>query len=827
MKAGAFFFKAAITHLRRGGQRNLVAFLCVAFGVMSLVAMTTLAKSIERMLVLKPYEIIGGDLTLDRVGEDVITPEEEAGLQELKEAGEITDFTMMDYSTTLSFHLPESGELYFPSFGMGVDTKKYPLAGNLTISDPQNGIIADLIKNPGDIIISRDLALTHKLEVGDPIILANLDYGKTLTATIVGIASDTPNHQGSKIYYSHETSSKLSGRQRNANTVLVNAADPDNAVKLLEDRGWRVFTAKFLADATAATDGALAMGLNDMGLLGLLVSGIGIANTMQVLLRRRRKEVAVWKTIGYSARQIQSMFVIEAALLGLAGSLVGAALGVLLSFGMVGLFSRITTVLVTWIFSPVEVIGGLVIGTITTIIFAAWAIVSTSRVRPLALLRNEELETSQIPFGQGLFLGLALVIPFIGIAVWVLKSFLTGLLVLVGTLLVLAGIGGFLWVLMKLAVKLMPTKRWPIGKISRNNMRRRGSNTQVIAMIAMFIGVIMLGFGAVMTQSGQHVVSELSKTSGLENLAVYASPEDEAAVLDELNSNGINEYSIGHLYRADQILAPDVKDTSLTSTIFGRSNPGEAVIHGAAWGSRPDGVYAYPYSGLPIGSKLQITDMNGTIHDLEVVGTFENNEKSDWPGINGLLLVSDDLGKQLGTTVNSQFYLTIKPSQLNDMTQKLGSALPQTTLINMPDYQAQSVRQYRNLFSFVAAMAGLSILAGILLVANSVSLAMLERRFEIGVLKSIGYSRGQVLFSQVVEYTLMSVIATLTGLLLIWGLLGITGLISSVLANLLVLKPSAAALISLITIGLTISTVLWATWKPSSVSPVFILNDRE
>ena len=37
MRAAGFFLKTAFTQLRRGGQRNLVAFLCVAFGVMSLV----------------------------------------------------------------------------------------------------------------------------------------------------------------------------------------------------------------------------------------------------------------------------------------------------------------------------------------------------------------------------------------------------------------------------------------------------------------------------------------------------------------------------------------------------------------------------------------------------------------------------------------------------------------------------------------------------------------------------------------------------------------------------------------------------------------------
>ncbi|MBA4384571.1 MAG: hypothetical protein C0410_07525 [Anaerolinea sp.] len=826
MKAAGFFLKTAFTHLRRGGQRNLVAFFCVAFGVMSLVTMTTMAKSIEKMLVLKPYELIGGDLTLDRMGEDSISVAEEEGLKQLTASGQISDYTMMDYSTSLSFRKPESGELFFPSFGMGVDTKKYPLAGALTISEPVNQNLTQLLSKPGDVIITRDLALAYKLKVNDQIILSNLDYGQPLTATIRGIASDTPNHQGSKIYYSHETSYALTGIERTANTVLVNTQKQDETAALLESAGWRVFTSQFLANATAAQEGAIAMVLNDIGLLGLLVSGIGIANTMQVLLKRRRKEVAIWKTLGYTSGMIQSMFVTEAAMLGICGSLLGAGLGVLLSYGLVGLFSRVTTILMHWTFSPLEAVSGLVIGIITTIIFAMWAIVSTSRVRPLALLRSEAMVSGQIPVGQGILLGLLLVVPFLAIAVWVLKSFLIGLLVLFGSILGLIGLAFMLWLLMLLAVKLLPLKRWSLGKISKINLRQRGM-THVIAMVALFIGVIMLGLGAVITNSGQEIMGKFSGNAAVENLAIYAPPSAEKAILKELTNNAIQKYSSGHVYRVNQIKAPEVTDNNLTPTLIARSDPGTAVIHGAAWGSRPDGAYAYPYSGIPMGNVLQITDIRGEVHEVEVVGTFENGEQVAWPGLNNEILVSEELGQKLGSASNSQFFLTLKPAELNGILNKLGKALPQTTLLSMPEFQARFVRQYQNLFVMVAVMAGLSILAGLLLVANSVSLAMLDRRFEIGVLKSIGYSRWQVLISQVVEYTLMSVVVTFTALLLIWGMLALAGMFNDFLGSMLMLKPGTAGLIALTGIGFTALTVLWATWKPCNISPVFVLNDRE
>ena len=191
--------------------------------------------------------------------------------------------------------------------------------------------------------------------------------------------------------------------------------------KTLEKSGWQVFRAKELDEIAHASESFMAMGLNDLGLMGVLVGGVGIANTMQVLLRRRRKEVAVWKTIGYNAGQIQRMFVLEASMLGLAGSLVGAALGVVLSQPRGGYVQQDDHLFGAMAFFPNEVITGVVVGVLITVIFAMWAIVSTSRVRPQVLLRNEELQANQLPFVQSIGLALLLISSFMAIAAWILN----------------------------------------------------------------------------------------------------------------------------------------------------------------------------------------------------------------------------------------------------------------------------------------------------------------------------------------------------------------------------------------------------------------------
>ncbi|MGD0708095.1 MAG: FtsX-like permease family protein [Anaerolineaceae bacterium] len=824
MKSVKYSIRTSFHQLWRGGQRNRVAFLCVVFGVMSLVSMTTLAQSIQQMLVLKPYELIGGDLTLDRPYENSISVDEETELQNLKADGTISDYTLMDYTTSLAFHFPDSGELIFPSFGMGIDPQKYPLAGNLTISEPQHTDLAHLLTNEGDIVITKDLAMNENLKVGDQIFLSDLNHGNSIPATVKGIASDTPNHQGSKIYFSHQTAQKLMVGTRTSNTVLVNSLDPQKAQKALEAQGWRVFTAQELANMTAASEGTLAMAVNDIGLLGLLVGGIGIANTMQVLLKRRRKEVAIWKSLGYTTRQIEDMFILEAGLLGAFGSLVGVGLGTLLSMFITGVFSRVTTILVIPHPSSFEAISGFVIGTLSTIVFALWAIVSTSQVTPSALLRQEAINNADLPKWK--LVGLAALIgsAFIIFATWVLKSFLTGMLVFAASIICLWIIGLILLGLLRLVLKIFPMKRWPLAKIAHNNLRQR-SNSLMVAMIALFIGVVMWSLGAVIIQSSENVITAVNSSTVSENLAIYTSPDQETNALNALSSVGLAGDSISHQYQVKQItIAGQLDDTAV---IMSRAQPGIYNIQGQPWNSQVSAAYVPNYFDMKTGDPVQVTTQDGKQVNLTIAGTYSTEGSINWPGSFDDILVSTDIAKALGTPTSSQFFLTVDANALEKDADFLGKTLPMATIISMPDFQAHYVRQYDNLFWLVAVMAGLAILAGLLLVANSVNLTMLDRRYEIGVYKSLGYSRNQILFTEVLEYSLMSCIVALFGIGLTWLMMMLAKLTTGVIGKLLTLTPGLVLGIMLLTIGLTAFIVLASCWNPTKVSPTVTFNDRE
>ena len=241
----------------------------------------------------------------------------------------------------------------------------------------------------------------------------------------------------------------------------------------------------------------------------------------------------------------------------------------------------------------------------------------------------------------------------------------------------------------------------------------------------------------------------------------------------------------------------------------------------------PDGVYASRFDSIPAGSKVQVTLKDGSVKTFEVVGSysFDFNTSYPIPGF-GLLLPSDQL-TEMTRADTVQYFLDVPQAQLRQVSNQLGRELPDATVVDLVAYSARFTQAYHDLFVLAVAMAGLALLAGMVLIANSVSLAMLDRRYEIGVLKAMGYSNRQILTTLLVEYTLVGVIATVLGLASVQVLLWVLNILQNGLGTLLAITPLSAGWIVLAGVGLTLLAVLLVTWRPTQVSPAVVLNDRE
>jgi predicted lysophospholipase L1 biosynthesis ABC-type transport system permease subunit len=445
----------------------------------------------------------------------------------------------------------------------------------------------------------------------------------------------------------------------------------------------------------------------------------------------------------------------------------------------------------------------------------------------MALLRNEDLPGSSLSWPRTLGLALALAVPFAAVTSWVMDSVWNGIGVLVFALAGLALLGGLLGGLAWLGARLLGwlPPSLPIVQLAQSSLRRRGVGL-VFAMIALFTGIVALACGVVVTRNGQREMAARTISVNGPEISVLAPAEEQAAVVQAAAAAGLDASALSFTTAVESIVAADAVDGgAISPVLLGRNLPGEYMVSGAPWGSVPEGVYIFSPSSSAVGSEVVVTFWDGTTRTLPVVGGYTVNFATF--RFNLGLLMPAELSQRLAPPDSVQLDLDTAPSEAAALTAQLGQALPQATVVDQVAYAARFVAVYRNLFILAVAMSGLALLAGALLVANTVSLAMLERRYEIGVLKAIGYTRGHLLASLSLEYGLVAAIATGAALVGVRGMLWVMGRANPLAGRLLVLSPDMAALVGLAGVGLILLTVALATWGPTGVSPAIVLNDRE
>jgi putative ABC transport system permease protein len=87
-----------------------------------------------------------------------------------------------------------------------------------------------------------------------------------------------------------------------------------------------------IAEASEATTRVMTMLLGSIAGVSLLVGGIGIMNIMLVSVTERTREIGIRMAVGARSKAVQSQFLIESVVLGLAGGFAGIALGIGISF---------------------------------------------------------------------------------------------------------------------------------------------------------------------------------------------------------------------------------------------------------------------------------------------------------------------------------------------------------------------------------------------------------------------------------------------------------------------------------------------------------------
>ena len=129
----------------------------------------------------------------------------------------------------------------------------------------------------------------------------------------------------SSIYVKATSSSTLSAAYQEADNLLLNA----HKITTAANADFNIATQQSILSAANSVDDTLTVMLGGIAVIALLVGGIGVMNIMLVSVTERIREIGVRKAIGARPSSIRRQFLVEAAVLGLAGGVLGVAIGLL------------------------------------------------------------------------------------------------------------------------------------------------------------------------------------------------------------------------------------------------------------------------------------------------------------------------------------------------------------------------------------------------------------------------------------------------------------------------------------------------------------------
>lgn len=640
------------------------------------------------------------------------------------------------------------------------------------------------------VVISSDLATAARLDIGDSATLES-PVGP-LDVRIVGISrfgsTDAIDDGGTISFTERSALSVLNtGAATYRNILIRTDGDPDVVADdlhaVLPTSVAVVQRDVFVDDATRSMVGFidfLRPVLQGFAYLAMFVSGFVIFNTFSVVVTQRYRELALIRAIGGAPKQVRRSLLTEGAVIGVLSSVVGIVLGMALAKGLQAVLNRFGLALPG---NGVSITTGtvvlsMVVGTIVTLVAVMIPAFRAGRTKPVEAMRQSAVDRSGTSkariVGGAVVLVVALVLLALNQLTEVHWYYIGpgGFLLFIGLF-----IGG------PLLARMFGRILRPVmgvfgltGQLAAENVVRNPKRTATTAN-ALVIGLFLV---TLVTVSGEAmkaaVVTELNKFSSSDfivasDTAVAPALIDRIDAVDGVSAtapirsapltadNGVAYYVSGvDLDRLMDTTGITVTKGSLDEV---RAGTGAATIDLDSLGGISGGSGA-GFSRL--GETMTFTGVDGQSVDLGIVALVEAKIDSMFLGD----IVSPETFRTLvGDQPVKQVFVRVEPGQANEVGTRLEHVTRGYTGVEIlpGNFIGQMIgKVFDFLIGAVNALLAMSVIVALVGIVNTMTLAIFERRPELGVMRALGMTRRQVGRMVRMEAVLMGIMGTVIGM---------------------------------------------------------------
>jgi putative ABC transport system permease protein len=749
---------------RAGELRILALSLIVAVGAVTAVAF--FAERVQRAMLLQASELLAADLVIE-----TSAPARPALVQKAREYGLRIARTITFPSVVLSGNRTQLVQI------KAVDAR-YPLRGRLRVKADRDAVATETDQVParGEAWADARLMLSLGLQTG-----ATLGLGER-RFELTQIIDYEPDRSGQWFQLAPRVMINLEDL---AATKLINANSrasyhlllAGSAAAIEAYRAWLEPRARPGEEIQSVRDGrpemraALDRAQRYLGLAALvavLVAAAAIALAARHFAGSQADVAAIMRCLGASQALVLQIYAARLAVLGLAASLAGCALGYVAQ-------TALTALVEGWLAQQIPPPGLMPVATGTAtglLVLAGFALPPILRLRqvpPLRVLRRELGNPTPAAWVTGVcaFLALGLLMAAQAEEPALIGWLLLGAVVTVGAL----------WIASVLAI--FAIRRWAArtGALSRNGVARvaRRSGLSVVQITAFALGIGALLVLAIARVDLLNIWRATLPADAPTHFMVNIQQAERAPLADLFRKHGLRVPEFFPMVRGrlvainDRQVGPEnysePRAKQLVSREFNLSWATELqgdneIVAGRWWGEEGRDTRAFSVEteiaqtlGIELGDTLRYL-----IAGERIEARVTNLRQVEWDSfeVNFFVIATPALLADQPASLITAFYL---PPGREAFITALARQFPSVTVLNV-ETLIEQVRTIMDRAALAVEYVFLfTLAAGVLVMYAAIQTSQQERRRETALLRALGASRRQIMLGLAAEFGTIGLIA--------------------------------------------------------------------